>query len=329
MPVHLFLCLPLAFCPVWAGHYNRNTATLHKRGSIASLAPDTMMYSARTDDQLAVMAQKGDREAEEAVVKRYQPVVKGMARDYSVRGMEKGDIEGEALLALVRAIRTFNPEKAQFGTYSRRCMMRALVDKFRSSNKQGEIPAEMLVNINSVRQMADGEELGLEDIVAGPSDTEAEVIGSSENMERLESVMSATWPPFRDAIAGYTHAEVACRNQLNALAVQSVIAAIDGVARCTMEPELYADLRDLVIGFNDSQPALFGPARGSDDAKVISFAVFHTFREVRNAVLQDLTEGYSYQEMADRNGLDVVTVSRLLAALRAIACPSGELDHAA
>lgn len=91
-------------------------------------------YDKLTDNQLAAAAQHGDALAEGALVKRYADFAEGISRSYFLVGGDTDDVRQIALIALLEAVRSFDPSRgAEFKTYASTCIRNRLLDAVRSA----------------------------------------------------------------------------------------------------------------------------------------------------------------------------------------------------
>lgn len=91
-------------------------------------------YDKLTDNQLAAAAQQGDALAEGALVKRYADFAEGISRSYFLVGGDTDDVRQIALIALLEAVRSFDPSRgAEFKTYTSTCIRNRLLDAVRSA----------------------------------------------------------------------------------------------------------------------------------------------------------------------------------------------------
>ena len=91
-------------------------------------------YDKLTDNQLAAAAQQGDALAEGALVKRYADFAEGISRSYFLVGGDTDDVRQIALIALLEAVRSFDPSRgAEFKTYASTCIRNRLLDAVRSA----------------------------------------------------------------------------------------------------------------------------------------------------------------------------------------------------
>lgn len=76
-----------------------------------------------TSRRLLVAAQKGDRDAQEELVRRYEPLVRRVVwRLRPPLGCEREDLAQEARIGLIAAIRAWRPERGPFPAFADRCV---------------------------------------------------------------------------------------------------------------------------------------------------------------------------------------------------------------
>ena len=86
------------------------------------------------DETLCSMAACGDRVAEEALVTRYTRLVRTCARPFFLAGGDSEDLIQEGMVALIKAVREFAPEKAAtFRTFAEICIRNRLYSVLRAS----------------------------------------------------------------------------------------------------------------------------------------------------------------------------------------------------
>jgi len=95
----------------------------------------------RTDEEIAVMAQKGTSDAEEYLSLKYNPMVRRIARGYFLVGGERKDLEQEGHIGLLEAIRTYSKEStASFRTFAYLCIERQMISAVRAAGRQKHLP---------------------------------------------------------------------------------------------------------------------------------------------------------------------------------------------
>ena len=86
------------------------------------------------DETLCSMAACGDRVAEETLVARYTRLVRTCARPFFLAGGDSEDLIQEGMVALIKAVREFAPDKAAtFRTFAEICIRNRLYSVLRAS----------------------------------------------------------------------------------------------------------------------------------------------------------------------------------------------------
>ena len=76
-----------------------------------------------SDEVLWASARAGDREAEEALVVRYQQLTRACARPYFLAGGDSEDLIQEAMFGFLKAIQEFDPQRGvSFRTFAETCI---------------------------------------------------------------------------------------------------------------------------------------------------------------------------------------------------------------
>ena len=65
-------------------------------------------YDSLSDEALCKLAGEGDRDAEEFLVRRYQRLVRGLARPYYLAGGDSDDLIQEGMIGLIFAVREYD-----------------------------------------------------------------------------------------------------------------------------------------------------------------------------------------------------------------------------
>ena len=108
----------------------------------------TSRLEQRTDEELALLARDGDREAEELLVARYHRLVRTCARPYFLAGGDSEDLTQEGMLGLLTAIREYDPgEETSFRTYAEVCIHRRILSAIRSASRMKHTPLNYGVSL--------------------------------------------------------------------------------------------------------------------------------------------------------------------------------------
>ena len=89
-----------------------------------------------TDEALCRLSAEGDRRAEEALVERYQRLVRTCARPAFLAGGDSEDLIQEGMMGLLKAIREYDAEReASFRTFAEICIRSRIRSVLRSSSR--------------------------------------------------------------------------------------------------------------------------------------------------------------------------------------------------
>lgn len=143
-----------------------------------------------SDEQLCLLAQQGDRNAEEVLVARYFGVVKSCSRPYFLAGGDVEDLIQEGMLGLLNAVRAYNSDRGvPFEAFARMCITRRIYSAVKSASAAKHEPLNHSESIAKTPLFDDNS-----DTAHAATDPAWLVIGREEHREiqqRLMSLLSA------------------------------------------------------------------------------------------------------------------------------------------
>lgn len=102
------------------------------------------------DETLCALAASGDPKAEEALVVRYNRLVRACARPYFLAGGDSEDLIQEGMVGLLAAIREYDPDKAAaFRTYAEVCIKNRLFSVIKAAARDKHIPLNNSVSLET------------------------------------------------------------------------------------------------------------------------------------------------------------------------------------
>lgn len=123
-------------------------------------------YSDFSDNELLGMAQNGDLDAEETLMRKYKETVRLKAKMYYMAGADEEDIVQEGMIGLLKAIRQFDENKsASFGTFASVCITRQIISAIRSAGREKHKPLNTSVSLNNPIER-ENEELTIADTLS-------------------------------------------------------------------------------------------------------------------------------------------------------------------
>jgi RNA polymerase sporulation-specific sigma factor len=155
-----------------------------------------------TDVALVARAQQGDRHAAEELLRRYEPLLGRMAASFFSRGSEREDIEQEAAIGLLRAIRTWRLEQSRgdFSAFAAMCVSRWLTYVCKRRERTG---GKQLLD-RTVRSYvtASGELVAATDLIPDPIGDVPGWAATREDYRRLIDGLELLTPMERRCIVG-------------------------------------------------------------------------------------------------------------------------------
>jgi RNA polymerase sporulation-specific sigma factor len=144
----------------------------------------------RSDVDLASLAQRGDRAAQEALIERYRRFARARSRSYFLVGADADDVEQEALIGLYKAVRDFRPEhQASFRAFAELCISRQVITAIKTATRQKHQALNRAMSL-SFSAGEDGDERALEDVVLVDEGADpAQQLVAAEQLASLRGAM--------------------------------------------------------------------------------------------------------------------------------------------
>ena len=164
-----------------------------------------MAEETREDDSLAKAAQKGDKTAEEELLRRYAGLVRAAARQYFLQGGETEDLIQEGMIGLFKAFRDFRPDKlASFHAFAEICVTRQIITAIKTATRQKHIPLNSYVSLNKPIYEEESDRTLLDVITEGRNTDPEELLIGRESYVSIESRIDEALSPLeRRVLAAY------------------------------------------------------------------------------------------------------------------------------
>lgn len=166
-------------------------------------------FKSLSDEQLVILAQQKDESAIEELFNRYKYIASAVAHSYFLNGGDSEDLLQEGLVAVFKAISSFNA-KANFKTYVYTCVKNRIFSVIKSSNRFKNLP---LNNYLSISSASDGEELDKTKIVVdsnfSPEETYINLEAETELKNKISQILSEyEYKILTNYLKGYTYREI-------------------------------------------------------------------------------------------------------------------------
>jgi len=172
----------------------------------------------KTEEQLAILARKGDESAMEAVFRSWRKSIRANASLYFLAGGDKDDLIQEGMIGLFRAIMDYDREAgASFRTFAELCISRQMMTAVRSATRQKHRPLNESVSFSDVAEEKQDEKdgrLSYEDIIATKEPSPEQELIDREQLRSLEDDLAKLFSPFEMQVwnnfrKGLTYTEIA------------------------------------------------------------------------------------------------------------------------
>lgn len=144
-------------------------------------------YEEFADEELVIMAQEGDGDAEEFLIRKYKDVVRSKAHLYFMVGADSEDIVQEGMIGIMKAIRSYDKSRqASFHTFAEICINRQIITAIKRATRLKHSPLNTSVSLN--KPLSDTEpDTTLEETLSSNSNTDPEALFLlKEDMDFIE-----------------------------------------------------------------------------------------------------------------------------------------------
>ena len=147
--------------------------------------------TAKQEQQYLLLAQQGDEEAKNILIRHNLRLVAHIMKKYYANGADQEDMISIGTIGLIKGIHTFDPQKgARLATYAARCVENEILMYFRSQRKSAQD-----VSLNEqIDTASDGAPLALMDVVSDGEDM-LEKLANRELIGQLRIALEAVLTP--------------------------------------------------------------------------------------------------------------------------------------
>ncbi len=104
---------------------------------------------AMSDEEVVLLAQKGDVMATERIMNKYSSVVRRRARTYFLVGADREDVIQEGMIGLFKAVRDYSPDKQSgFKAFAELCITRQIITAIKTATRQKHMPLNTYISLN-------------------------------------------------------------------------------------------------------------------------------------------------------------------------------------
>jgi RNA polymerase sporulation-specific sigma factor len=218
------------------------------------LAAPRSYLTTLADTELAARAQDGDPRALELLLARYRWFGRAKTRGYFIVGADADDLEQEALIGLLKAVRDFRPEHlVRFRTFAELCVTRQVITAIKAATRQKHQPLNHYVSTSASWSGGDGDEWDDEWLVALDTDDPADRVVEAEGIASLQSLLAGCLSPFETDVL-HLYADSVSYGEIGTRLGRSVKSVDNAVQRIKRKLDHHS--RDLIDDGTDDGLAL-------------------------------------------------------------------------
>lgn len=153
------------------------------------------------DEELISLIKKGNEQALDFLIHRYQELVHMKVGKYFIVGAEKEDIMQEGMIGLFKAIKSFDPEKQNsFKTFANLCIERQLITAIKTSNRQKHIPLNSYLSLNATAYDDNDDSVVLDTFNANIMEDPLDMITKKEYYNSVENAIDKALSNFEKQV---------------------------------------------------------------------------------------------------------------------------------
>ena len=216
----------------------------------------------RTDPQVLLREYRASRDprAREAIVTRFLPLSRSLARRFASGGEPLEDLEQVAALALVKAVDGFDPDRGTaFSSYAVPCIAGAIKRHFRDYGWSVRVPRELQERAMSVHRLEDelsgenGESPTVRELAAAAALSHEEVLEAraaywalhASSLDATTHEVDGEAPSLLDTLGGH---DAGYGSALDRSALDSLLGELDDRDRAIIELYFRHELTQAQIG---------------------------------------------------------------------------------
>lgn len=168
-----------------------------------------------SEEELVGLAQKGNEEAEEYLIRKYKDLIRTKARLYFMMGADHDDIMQEGMIGIFKAIKSYDPTKqASFHTFADLCINRQIITAIKQAARMKHSPLNTSVSL-SRPVSAEPQAITLAEVLPTDSDSDPEsLLLLKEVLDYLEGSEQGSFSNFehtvwKEHLQGKSYAEIA------------------------------------------------------------------------------------------------------------------------
>ena len=189
-------------------------------------------FEDKLDEEIVMVAKKGNVRAQEYLINKYQNFVKSKAKSYFLIGADKEDIYQEGMIGLYKAIRDFKSDKlSSFKAFAELCVTRQIITAIKTATRQKHIPLNTYISINKPIYDEESDRTLLDILSAAKVTDPEELIISQEEMKYIQNEIGNVLSELElevlsSYLDGKSYQEIACDLNRHAKSIDNALQRV-------------------------------------------------------------------------------------------------------
>lgn len=185
-----------------------------------------------TDEEVVLLAQKGDGLAEEYLLCKYKNFVRTRARSYFLMGADHEDIVQEGMIGLFKAIRDYQTDRlSSFKVFAELCITRQILTAIKNASRMKHTPLNSYVSLNKPIYEEDSDRTLLDVLAVSRNQNPEDLFIGEENASSMQEMLINNLSPFEkkvlsDYINGVNYHKIAKKLNRSSKSIDNAIQRI-------------------------------------------------------------------------------------------------------
>lgn len=186
----------------------------------------------RTDEELVLLAQKGDSNAELEVFSHYRNLLRKVCRSYFLIGGDSDDLMQEGMIGLYKAIKSYSKDKnVSFAAYAGLCVKRQIQTAIKKAISQKNLILSTAIPLTTQDKFDDEEDGSPEIIIPSPEQAADDKMIYEETMRETADLIKQRLSKMElqvlvEYLNGFSYKEISTQTGLTEKSIDNALSRI-------------------------------------------------------------------------------------------------------
>ena len=186
----------------------------------------------KSDEELVLLAQKGDTDSELEVFSRYKNLLRKISRSFFLIGGEIEDLLQEGMIGLYKAIKSFNHLKnASFAGFAGLCIKRQIQTAIKRASSNKNLVLSSALPLTNYGHFDEEDEESFELVIPSSDPSPDEILISEESLDEIKKNIKSKLTSLEIKVLskylnGQSYKEIAKQTSLNEKSIDNALTRI-------------------------------------------------------------------------------------------------------